>query len=52
MRADNYGVLSTIKITCEGEAGIIGIGAIRNVCLTRELDEALDKGLTRELTNC
>ncbi len=45
MSTDNYVVFSTTKITWDGEARIIGIGAFGNVFLTRELDEALNKGL-------
>ena len=45
MSIDNYVVFSTTKITWEGESRVIGIGAFGNVFLTRELDEALEKGL-------
>ncbi|MCK7538690.1 MAG: DUF4359 domain-containing protein [Marinilabiliales bacterium] len=45
MSTDNYVVFSTTKITWEGESRIIGIGAFGNVYITKELEEALDKGL-------
>jgi hypothetical protein len=47
MSIDNYVLFSTTKITWEGERKIIGIGALGNVFLTRELDEALSKGLLK-----
>ena len=45
MSTDNYVVLSTTNITWDGETRIIGIGAFGNVYITKELEEALDKGL-------
>jgi hypothetical protein len=45
MSTDNYVVLSTTKITWDGETRMIGIGAFGNVFLTRKLDDALNKGL-------
>jgi short subunit fatty acids transporter len=45
LSTDNYIMFSTTKITWDGETRIIGIGAFGNVYLTRELDEALNKGL-------
>jgi len=45
MSTDNYVVFSTTKITWDGEARIIGIGAFGNVFITKELEESLEKGL-------
>jgi hypothetical protein len=48
MSTDNYVVFSTSKITWHGGKKIIGIGAFGNVFLTKELDEALNKGLLND----
>lgn len=45
---DNYLIFSTTKMTWAGETNIIGIGVFGNVYLTKEIDEALDKGLLSE----
>ncbi len=48
LSTDNYVVFSITKITWQGEKKIIGIGALGNVFLTKELDEALNKGLLND----
>ena len=48
MSIDNYVVISATKITWDGKTKIIGIGAFGNVYLTKELNEALNKGLLNE----
>jgi hypothetical protein len=48
MSTDNYVVFSTTRITWDGKTKIIGIGAFGNVYLTKELDEALNKGLLND----
>lgn len=48
LSTDNYLVFSTTKITYEGDAKIIGIGAFGNVFITSKLDEAVKEGLLKE----
>ena len=48
MSTDNYVVFSTTTITWEGKKKIIGIGAFGNVFITKELEEALNKGLLND----
>ena len=42
---DNYILFSTTKLTWQGETKVIGIGAFGNVFITKQLSDALDKGL-------
>jgi len=42
---DNYILFSITKITWDGETKVIGVGVFNNVFITKELDNAMDKGL-------
>lgn len=42
---DNYILFSVTKITWDGETKVIGVGVFNNVFITKELDNALEKGL-------
>lgn len=44
---DNYVLFSATKLTWEGEAKTIGIGAFGNVFVTKQLDDALNEGLLK-----